>query len=245
MYVDRCHHLTLGGARCTYPALRDKEFCFDHEHRRVRRRHRRPPILPDTRDIAGPLVTFVDIEDYASIIENINNIAIAFAEHSIDHRQVSSLTYLMNTALKTVDRMREIQKISKEDMPQDVAYDDLDQPIALAEEPIADAGVSDHGSQLTDHPEERSNEGGVADSGSPLTDQSVERDEEAPLTLQQQRDREMHRKLNPHLFPTLNAAAATSAELPATNSRLPANRRPSNNLPKNPSQVTENQTHAL
>ncbi len=128
--VSRCQHLTLGGARCTYPSLLNKEFCYDHEHRRFRRRRRRVPILPDPHEVAGPLVTFVYMEDYASILENINNIALAFSENFIDHRQVSSLTYLMNTAVKTVDRMESLQKLRKEDMPRQVAYDDMENPIA-------------------------------------------------------------------------------------------------------------------
>ncbi len=128
--VSRCQHLTLGGARCTYPSLLNKEFCYDHEHRRFRRRRRRVPILPDPHEVAGPLVTFVYMEDYASILENINNIALAFSENFIDHRQVSSLTYLMNTAVKTVDRMERLQKLRKEDMPRQVAYDDMENPIA-------------------------------------------------------------------------------------------------------------------
>jgi len=135
MYVvSRCKHLTLGGARCTYPSLLNKEFCYDHEHRRFRRQRRRVPILPDTHDIAGPLVTFVDMEDYASVLENINNIALAFSEHYIDHRQVTSLTYLMNTAIKTVDRMQKLEKLRKEDMPRQVAYDDMENPIALSDD---------------------------------------------------------------------------------------------------------------
>ncbi len=128
--VSRCQHLTLGGARCTYPSLLNKEFCYDHEHRRFRRRRRRVPILPDPHEVVGPLVTFVYMEDYASILENINNIALAFSENFIDHRQVSSLTYLMNTAVKTVDRMESLQKLRKEDMPRQVAYDDMENPIA-------------------------------------------------------------------------------------------------------------------
>ncbi len=29
MSVTRCKHLTLAGARCTYPSLLNKEFCYD------------------------------------------------------------------------------------------------------------------------------------------------------------------------------------------------------------------------
>ena len=172
----RCQHLTLNGARCTTPALRDKEFCYEHHYRRVRRARRLRPWLPDTRDLAGPLVTFVYMDDLVSVLENINATAQAFAEHSIDHRQVGSLTYLMNTALKTVEKMSKLEKVRKEDIPTQVIHDDLDEPMALPDaKPLADAQplaavqplpdasnsfhpersegpcVSDHGSQFTDH----------------------------------------------------------------------------------------------
>jgi hypothetical protein len=130
-FFPRCQHLTLSGARCTAPALRNKEFCYDHHYRRLRRARSLQPVLPGTRDIAGPLVTFVYMEDHACILENLNAIAFAFAEHSIDHRQASSMTYLMNTALKTLDRMRRMQKVRPEDMPTVVAHDELDDPIAV------------------------------------------------------------------------------------------------------------------
>ncbi len=129
-FFPRCQHLTLNGARCTAPALNDKEFCYTHHYRRLRRARNRQPCLPDTRDVAGPLVTFVYMDDLASVMDNINSIAQAFAEHSIDHRQLGSLTYLMNTALKTVDRMSKLEKPRPEDMPTVVAHDDLDEPIA-------------------------------------------------------------------------------------------------------------------
>jgi hypothetical protein len=110
------------------PAQYNKEFCFNHNHRRFMARSR--PILPSTSDLRVPLVTFVYMEDMQSVMENINSIAQAFALSNIDHRQVSSLTYLMNTALKTLDRLKHIQALSKEDMAQQVVYDDLDMPMA-------------------------------------------------------------------------------------------------------------------
>ena len=129
-FFPRCQHLTLAGARCTSQALRNKEFCYDHHYRRLRRA-RRNPILPDTRDVAGPLVTFVYMDDLDSVLENLNATAQAFAEHSIDHRQLGSLTYLMNTALKTVQLMSKMEKLRKEDMPTQVTHDDFDEPMAI------------------------------------------------------------------------------------------------------------------
>ena len=117
--LQRCRHLSLSGARCTMPAQYNKEFCFNHNHRRFMARSRRGPILPSTSDLRVPLVTFVCMEDMQSVMENINSIAQAFALSNIDHRQVSSLTYLMNTALKTLDRLKDIQALSKEDMAQE------------------------------------------------------------------------------------------------------------------------------
>lgn len=139
-FFPRCQHLTLSGARCTAPALRNKEFCYDHHYRRLRRARSLQPVLPGTRDIAGPLVTFVYMEDHACILENLNAIAFAFAEHSIDHRQASSMTYLMNTALKTLDRMLQMQKVRPEDMPTVVAHDELDDPIAVPTRQETEAG---------------------------------------------------------------------------------------------------------
>ena len=139
-FFPRCQHLTLSGARCTYPSLLHKEFCYDHEHRRFRRRRRRVPILPDPHEVVSPLVTFVYMEDHACILENLNAIAFAFAEHSIDHRQASSMTYLMNTALKTLDRMRRMQKVRPVALPTVEARDELDDPIAVPTRQETEAG---------------------------------------------------------------------------------------------------------
>lgn len=247
MYVvSRCKHLTLGGARCTYPSLLSKEFCYNHEHRRFRRRRRRVPILPDTHELAGPLVTFVYMEDYASILENLNSTFLAFAEHFIDHRQVTSLTYLMNTAIKTVDRLQKLEKLRNEDMPRQVAYDDLENPVAADpvqstdSQPAADpesATTAD-----TRHPESASaeEEPGLSESAQPASQMGsapdhvsapTEQDPEeaARRAFQDRNYDEMHRKLNPHFYPTLNAAADPFWDLPCC--RLQATGSITNNLP--------------
>jgi len=128
--MSRCRHLTLGGARCTYPTLNDKPFCYNPEHRRARVRSSRPPIHLHPDDVAAPLVTFVYMDDMPSVMENVNAIAWAFTNSRIDHRQVSCLTYLVNTAIKTLDRIHKEPPIAEDEMPQDVVYDDLNNPMA-------------------------------------------------------------------------------------------------------------------
>ncbi len=157
-FFPRCQHLTLNGARCTAPALNDKDFCFDHHYRRIRRARNRQPWHPGDREVAGPRVTLVYMEDPASVMENINLIAQAFAEHSIDHRQVGSLTYLMNTALKALNHMSKLEKPRPEDMPTRVTHDDLDEPIAAPDAARGrsmktedtEPAISNHASHPTD-----------------------------------------------------------------------------------------------
>ena len=128
--MHRCRHLSLSGARCTTPSQPNKDFCFEHNHRRHLARKRRAPVLPDPTDVRAPLVSFAYMDDLYSVMNNLNAIAQAFALSKIDHRQVSSLTYLMNTAIKTLDRIREAEPLPKQDPVQDVVYDEFDEPIA-------------------------------------------------------------------------------------------------------------------
>jgi hypothetical protein len=103
----RCRRVTLNGARCTMPAHHNGDLCFDHEQRTRLVRVRRPA-LPDT-DIREPLVKFAYMEDHASILHNLNAIALAFANHQIDHRQVGVMAYLMQTCLKTLRQMNQLE----------------------------------------------------------------------------------------------------------------------------------------
>ena len=124
----RCRHLTHAGSRCVDPALRGQDLCYRHGHRDKVLRVK-PPV-PDNFPLA-PIVVFDYMEDHLGILANINAIANAFSRHSIDFRQVTALTYLMQTALKTLKQMSEIEtKISAEEIVRDVVYNDLDQPMA-------------------------------------------------------------------------------------------------------------------
>jgi hypothetical protein len=141
---SRCRHLTLGGSRCTMPTLYGKDLCHQHGHRDKVLRVK--PAVTDNFPLA-PIVCFDYMEDHLSILANINAIADAFSRHAIDHRQVTSLTYLMQTALKTLKQMSEIEtKITAEEVVREVVYNDLDQPLALPDpepepvpEPTAEA----------------------------------------------------------------------------------------------------------
>ena len=125
----RCRHLTLGGARCTSPTLYGKDLCYQHGHRDKVLRVK--PAVTDNFPLA-PIVTFDYMEDHLSVLANINAIADAFSRHAIDFRQVTALTYLMQTALKTLKQMSEIEtKITAEEVVREVVYDDLDQPLAV------------------------------------------------------------------------------------------------------------------
>ncbi|MGD0368889.1 MAG: hypothetical protein ABSA94_15640 [Acidobacteriaceae bacterium] len=133
----RCRRVHLNGARCTMPAKHGGEVCYNHErHLRAVRRVR--PILPDTTPLS-PLVSFVYMEDHASILHNLNAIALSFAHHQIDHRQVGTLTYLMQTCLKTLRQMEQLEtRPTLDEIVTDVVFDEHDQPLA-APDPQADA----------------------------------------------------------------------------------------------------------
>jgi hypothetical protein len=137
---SRCCHLSHAGARCTMPALRGKDLCYRHGHREKVLRVK--PAVPDNFPLA-PIVTFEYMDDHDSVMANLNAIADAFSRHAINHAQVSSLTYLMNTALKTLRQMSEIEtKITAEEIVRDVVYNDLDQPQAIPDpEPVPEPGL--------------------------------------------------------------------------------------------------------
>jgi hypothetical protein len=125
----RCRRVTLNGARCTMPAHHTGDLCFEHEQR-IRLVRSRRPSLPDT-DIREPLVKFAYMEDHASILHNLNAIALAFANHQIDHRQVGVMTYLMQTCLKTLRQMNQLEiRPTLNEVLTDVVYDDQGLPLA-------------------------------------------------------------------------------------------------------------------
>lgn len=136
----RCRYTRINGARCTMPALNQGELCFEHEQRKRLSRLKRLA-LPEP-NAAGPLVSFAYMDDHASILANLNAIVHAFTNHQIDFRQVSALTYLMQTCLKTLRQMNELEaKISAEEVVRDATYDDSG--MALAADTGASAAVSD------------------------------------------------------------------------------------------------------
>ena len=130
----RCRRVALNGARCTMPAHHTGELCYNHDRSSRLLRARRPH-LPDT-DIREPLVRFAYMEDHASILHNLNAIALAFANHHIDHRQVGVLTYLMQTCLKTLRQMNQLEiRPTLNEIVTDVVYDDQGLPLAAPDSP--------------------------------------------------------------------------------------------------------------
>jgi len=132
----RCRRVHLNGARCTMPSNRGGELCYNHELRHRAERFR--PALSDATPLP-PLVDFVYMEDHASILHNLNAIALSFAHHQIDHRQVGTLTYLMQTCLKTLRQMEQFEtRPTLDEIVTDVVFDEHDQPLA-APDPQPDA----------------------------------------------------------------------------------------------------------
>ncbi|MGB9032638.1 MAG: hypothetical protein WCC27_21110, partial [Acidobacteriaceae bacterium] len=79
------------------------------------------------------------MEDHASILHNLNAIALSFANHQIDHRQVGVMTYLMQTCLKTLRQMTQLEtRPTLNEILTDVVYDDQGLPLAAPDE-IPDA----------------------------------------------------------------------------------------------------------
>jgi hypothetical protein len=200
----RCRHLTHAGSRCVDPALRGQDLCYRHGHRDKVLRVK-PPV-PDNFPLA-PIVVFDYMEDHLGILANINAIANAFSRHSIDFRQVTALTYLMQTALKTLKQMSEIEtKISTEEIVRDVVYNDLDQPMAAPDpitepepEPVTElSAVPESAPELTPqstpepvaalpancHPEEQRDEGPAVACPPPLQNEAPSSTALTPTTPQ-------------------------------------------------------------
>jgi hypothetical protein len=126
---SRCRYTRINGARCTMPTLNGRDLCYQHEERKRLARLKRK-ILPEP-NTAGPLVSFIYMDDHASIIANQNAIAEAFANHQIDFRQVTALTYLMQTCLKTLRQMHELEtEVPAEEAIREVTYDETGLPLA-------------------------------------------------------------------------------------------------------------------
>ncbi len=126
---SRCRYTRINGARCTMPTLNGRDLCYQHEERKRLARLKRK-ILPEP-NTTGPLVSFIYMDDHASIIANQNAIAEAFANHQIDFRQVTALTYLMQTCLKTLRQMHELEtEVPAEEAIREVTYDETGLPLA-------------------------------------------------------------------------------------------------------------------
>jgi hypothetical protein len=123
----RCRFVKINGARCTQPALRRKELCFDHDFRLKLMRGKCRATTPATFNTV-PLVSFVWTEDHHSILHNLNQIATALATGVIDTHQAGAMTSLMRTCLKTLRQMRDIESIEP---PVEDYADDHGQPMAL------------------------------------------------------------------------------------------------------------------
>lgn len=128
---SRCRYTRINGARCSMPALNGHELCFQHLERK--RQAQRKPVPSDPK-ATGPLVNLVHMDDHASVLANLNAIAEAFVYGLIDHRQLSALTRLMQTCLKTLHQKQEHNWHEKPDAHLfDVTYDE--DGLALAVEP--------------------------------------------------------------------------------------------------------------
>lgn len=128
---SRCRYTRINGARCSMPALNGHELCFQHLERK--RQAQRKPVPSDPK-ASGPLVNLVHMDDHASVLANLNAVAEAFVYGLIDHRQLSALTRLMQTCLKTLHQKQEHNWHEKPDAHLfDVTYDE--DGLALAVEP--------------------------------------------------------------------------------------------------------------
>lgn len=118
---ERCAHVRVNGARCTMPALKDSNLCYQHHQRRLLRALK--PMPPDYW-CQTPLVAFVEMEDLRGILYNLNATADAFARHAIDYRQVSAINRLMQTCLQTVHKMKRLEEeVSPEEIVRAAHFD--------------------------------------------------------------------------------------------------------------------------
>ena len=117
---SRCRYTRINGARCSMPALNGHDLCFEHQQRK-RQVQRKP--APSDPKAPGPLVNLVYMDDHTSVLANLNAIAEAFAYGLIDHRQVSALTRLIQTCLKTLRQKHELEhNIHSTDRVHEVTY---------------------------------------------------------------------------------------------------------------------------
>ncbi len=129
---SRCRYTRINGARCAMPALTGHDLCFQHQHRKRQAQRKLTPSDPDS---PGPLIDLVYMDDHTSVLANLNAIAEAFAQGRIDHRQLSALTHLIQTCLKTLHQKKDLEfyDFHPDDAVREVTYDD--DGMALAVDP--------------------------------------------------------------------------------------------------------------
>jgi hypothetical protein len=129
---SRCRYTRINGARCAIAALNGHDLCYEHQQRK--RRAQRKPVPSDPK-APGPLVNLVYMDDHTSVLANLNAIAEAFAYGLIDHHQLSALTRLMQTCLKTLHQKHELSfdEEGRGKIVQEVTYDE--DGLALAVDP--------------------------------------------------------------------------------------------------------------
>lgn len=118
--MNRCRHTRLDGGRCTMPALKTCGLCFHHAHRARLRLESEP----DDPTPQSPLaVRLIYMEDYHSVLYNINAVASALAEGRIDHRQSANFNRLFQTALRAL-RLAQQSPVNENDLVTDVVYEE-------------------------------------------------------------------------------------------------------------------------
>jgi hypothetical protein len=128
---SRCRYTRINGARCAMPALNGHDLCYERLERK--RQAQRKPVPSDPK-ASGPLVNLVYMDDHTSVLANLNAVAEAFAYGHIDHRQLSALTRLMQTCLKTLHQKHDLElNIHSTDRVHEVTYDE--DGLALAVDP--------------------------------------------------------------------------------------------------------------
>ena len=126
---SRCRYTRINGARCSMPALNGHDLCFEHQQRK-RQAQRKP--APSDPKAPGPLVNLVYMDDHTSVLANLNAIAEAFAYGLIDHHQLSALTRLIQTCLKTLRQKHDLEvNIHSTDRVHEVTYDEDGLPLAV------------------------------------------------------------------------------------------------------------------
>jgi len=136
----RCRYIRINGARCTIPALKGHDLCFDHQRRKLHKTRLLKAALPETFATI-PLVGFAWVEDHASILHNINVIVEALARSAIDLRQAATMNSLQRTALKTLRQMHDLEALrareNQEEPVRDFVLDECELPLAIPDRPVS------------------------------------------------------------------------------------------------------------